>query len=73
VFFLAGIEASDLEAVYLYCKGFATACLELDSGKSSTRKNAPLVNLSFLNNSNVLIQLAYLLEINYMANKFMNL
>jgi len=37
-FFFVGIEASNLEAVCLYCKRFATACPELYSGKSPAKK-----------------------------------
>ena len=54
-FFFVGIEASNLKAVCLYCKRFAAACPELDSGKSPTKKNAPLVNLLFLNIFTILV------------------
>ncbi len=37
-FFFVEIEASNLEVVCLYYERFATACPELDSGKSPSKK-----------------------------------
>jgi len=71
-FFFVGIEASNLLAVCLYCKRFATACPELGSGKSPTRKNAPWVNLLFFNIFTIVYKSTESQRIKCKINKFMN-